>query len=490
VRAELELLVADDDPTIRDLVSRAFRDEFRVLIAKDGTEAIALLTRGVRPAAILADEMMPGAAGSEVLRIAKELMPEVPRLLMTASADPAAAMIAVNHGEIHRFYTKPLKLMEVKRALLELIARARADDALRVELQTLRSEKQQKQQTSPARVALFCEGEPGDRVERASTRRGFQVSRARSLNDLERIIGAGGIDVLVVDVGLGHSTVREVARLANNVDEATALVLIDKDGGVSALTLAFSIGACDCLTAPWPDDVMLSVRLERAAARPRDKRELRRLTFDVVVANRELHAANRRVEAGQVKLLNGLIRALEARDPYTAGHTDRVAGISVRCGEVLGMGTAQLEAVRAGALLHDIGKIGIRDEVLLKPGRLTPEEFAIIQTHTTIGARILDGIESLVCAVPIVRSHHEKLDGTGYPDRKTGAEIPLEVRVVSGADVVDAITSTRPYRGGSAADECFAIMEPMIGPHLDVVVIDALKGLHRAGRLLDLLQPR
>ncbi|MDP2340653.1 MAG: HD domain-containing protein [Deltaproteobacteria bacterium] len=488
--ADLELLVADDDPTIRDLVSRAFRDEFRVLLAKDGDEAIALLRNGLRPAAILADEMMPGAPGSEVLRIAKELMPEVPRLLMTASADPAAAMLAVNHGEIHRFYTKPLKLMEVKRALLELIARARAEDALRVELQTLRTEKQQKQQTSSARVALLCEGEPGDRIERASARRGFAVARARSINDLERIIGAGGIDVLVVDAGLGAAAVREVARLANNVDEATALVLVDQEHSIGALTLAFSIGATDCFGAPWPDDVLLSVRLERAAARPRDKRELRRLTFDVVIANRELHAANRRVEAGQVKLLNGLIRALEARDPYTAGHTDRVAGISVRCGEVLGLGTVDLEAVRVGALLHDIGKIGIRDEVLFKPGRLTPEEFAIIQTHTTIGARILEGIESLVCAVPIVRNHHEKLDGSGYPDRRRGDEIPLAVRIVSVADVFDAITSTRPYRGGSAADEAFAIMEPMVGPHLDVVVIDALKGLHHAGRLADLLQPR
>ena len=486
MQPDLELLIADDDPTIRDLCARAFRDEFRLLIAKDGHEAIALL-KSTHPSAILVDEMMPGAPGSEVLRIAKEMMPEVPRLLMTASADPAAAMHAVNHGEIHRFYTKPLKLMEVKRALLELIARARADDALRVELQTLRT---QRQVTSSTRVALLCEGEVGDRVEQACTRRGFQVARGKNRSDMERIIGAGAIDVVVVHVGVGEAGVREIAQLSNNVDEATALVLVDNDSTVTSLALAFSIGATDCLTAPWPDEVMLSVRLERAAARPREKRELRRLTFDLVVANRELHVANRRVEAGQVKLLNGLVRALEARDPYTAGHTDRVAGISVRCGEVLGLDAIALEVIRVGALLHNIGKIGIRDEVLHKPGRLTPDEFAIIQTHTTIGARILEGIESLVCAVPIVRNHHEKLDGTGYPDKKLAADIPLEVRIVSGADVMDAITSTRPYRPGSAPDEAFAIMEPMVGPHLDAVVIDALRGLHRDNRLAELLQTR
>lgn len=487
---DLELLIADDDPTIRDLCSRAFRDEFRLLVAKDGTEAIALL--GVsRPAAILVDEMMPGAPGSEVLRIAKEKMPEVPRLLMTASADPAAAMSAVNHGEIHRFYTKPLKLMEVKRAILDLVARARGDEALRIELQTLRT---QKQQTSTTRVAILSEGESGDRIEAAAARRGFVVSRARGVSDLERVIGAGGVDVIAVDTRVGDGVVKEVARFANSVDEATAVVLVDAAGAATtlpqSLSLAFSIGACDCLTAPWPDEVLLSVRLERAAARPREKRELRRLTFDLVVANRDLHLANVRVEAGQVKLLNSLMTSLEARDPYTAGHTDRVAGIAMRTGEVLGMSAARLEVIRLGALLHDIGKIGIRDEVLYKPGRLDPAEFEIIKTHTTIGARILDGIESLACAIPIVRGHHEKLDGTGYPDKKQGPEIPLEVRVVSVADVVDAITSTRPYRPGSTAEEAFAIIAPMTGPHLDPVVVEALKGLHKEGRLNELLQAR
>ncbi len=486
---ELELLIADDDPTIRDLCGRAFRDEFRVILAKDGTEAIALL-HTTRPAAILVDEMMPGAPGSEVLRLAKQMMPEVPRLLMTASSDPAAAMTAVNHGEIHRFYTKPLKLMEVKRAILDLVARARADEALRIELETLRTQKQHT--SSSTRVSILCEGEPGDRVEQASRRRGFQVARARGVAGLERVVGAGGIDVVVVDTAIGEAAVREVTRLVNNVDEATAIVLIDPSGSpdtaLHSLALSFQIGACDCLLPPWPDELMLSARLERAAARPREKRALRRLTFDLVIANRDLHLANVRVEAGQVKLLNSLMTSLEARDPYTAGHTDRVATIAMRTGEVLGMPAVKLEIVRLGALLHDIGKIGIRDEVLYKPSRLTPDEFKIIQTHTTIGGRILEGIESLACAIPIVRGHHEKLDGTGYPDQKTADQIPLEVRVVSVADVFDAITSTRPYRPASTADEAFAIMAPMTGPHLDPIVVAAVQGLHREGRLEELLQ--
>ncbi|HEY1100049.1 MAG TPA: HD domain-containing phosphohydrolase [Myxococcota bacterium] len=486
----LQLLIADDDPTVRDLLSRAFRQDFTVLLATDGTEAMAAL-KSTKPDAILVDEMMPGATGSEVLRVAKELLPEVPRLLMTASSDPTAAMRAVNHGEIHRFYTKPLRVMEVRRAISELVDRARGETALRAELTALRT-AQAAPSTTATRVGVLCGGEIGELIVNASKRRGFTVARANSIDTLSQQIGAGGIDVVVVDVGIGPAALHEIVSLARGVDEGTAVVLVDDDEArtIATLTQAFQLGAVDCLVAPWPDELLLSVRLERAAARPRERRDLRRLTYDLVVANRDLALANRRVEEGQVKLLGGLVRALEARDPYTAGHTDRVASISVRCCEALSLPTATIEIVRVGALLHDIGKIGIRDEVLYKPGRLTPEEFEVIKTHTVIGARILDGIESLECVVPIVRGHHERPDGKGYPDGISASQLGIEVRVVSGADVLDAITSTRPYRSASGVDEAFDILTSLQGHQLDENVVMALRDLHRAGRLEDLLLQR
>ncbi len=485
----LQLLIADDDPTVRDLLTRAFRQDFTILLATDGNEALAAL-KTTKPDAILVDEMMPGATGSEVLRVAKDVLPDVPRLLMTASSDPSAAMRAVNHGEIHRFYTKPLRVMEVRRAILDLVTRARGDVALRAELSALRSV--QTPSAQPTRIGLLCGGEIGELVVSAGQRRGFTVARANSVDTFSQLIGAGGVDVVVVDVGIGTEALHELVALARGVDEGTAIVFVDGGGGgsIATLTQAFQLGAVDCLVEPWPDEVLLSVRLERAAARPRERRDLRRLTYDLVVANRDIALANRRVEEGQVKLLGGLIGALEARDRYTAGHTDRVASIAVRCGEALALPTAKIEIVRVGALLHDIGKIGIRDEVLYKPGRLTPEEFEVIKTHTVIGARILDGIESLACVVPIVRGHHERPDGTGYPDGLTAADLPIEVRVVSGADVLDAITSTRPYRSASSTDEAFAILDTLQGHQLDNDVVAALKDLHRAGRLEDLLLQR
>jgi putative nucleotidyltransferase with HDIG domain len=370
--------------------------------------------------------------------------------------------------------------------------------ALRAELRALRTTRAP---VTTTRVVVLCEGDAGDRVVAAATRRGFAVVRVARVAELEARIGGGNVDVVVVAASLGEPALREVARLMGSIDEATALVLVadasssapSSSPGASttaALTLAFTLGASDCLVAPLPDELPLSVRLERAAARPREKRDLRRLTYELVVANGHLALERQRVEDGQVKLLNGLVRALEARDPYTAGHTDRVAALSLRCGEECGLNAAQLHAVRIGALLHDVGKIGIRDEVLYKPGRLTHDEFAIIKTHTSIGARILDGIDSLACALPIVRGHHEKLDGNGYPDGLRGDAIAKEVRVVSASDVLDAITSTRPYRGASTIEEAFEIMAPMTGDHLDPEIVGTLRALHTAGRLADLLLQR
>ncbi|MCC7070794.1 MAG: HD domain-containing protein [Deltaproteobacteria bacterium] len=483
-----ELIIADDDAGIRDMLARAFAKDFRVSAAKDGAEAIALLDRG-RPAAVLVDEMMPGATGTQVLEHAKTLYPDVPRLLMTASNDTERAMGAINRGEIHRFYSKPLKVIEVRRAVLDLVERAHSEEALRTELRALRVLKE----TSLARgfitrvVLLGGSAERGDRVEAAARTRNFAVTRVVAGADMPAALMAQAADVVVL-LRDDSIDVRALALLAHSVDEATAVVIVDGEPDVSHAVEALEVGAVDYIAAPYPDEATLARRLERAAARPRSLRDMRRLTFDLIVANRELAMARKRAEQEHLKLLNAMIRALEARDSYTAGHTDRVAGISVRCGQTLGLDVLRQENLRMGALLHDIGKIGVRDDVLLKPARLSAAEFEVIKTHTTIGASLLREIEQFQCIVPIVRGHHEKLDGSGYPDRLAGEAISLEVRIVSASDVLDALTSTRPYRRGSAPEEAFHIIDDVIGSHLDGAVVGALKQLHKEGRLTDLLQ--
>ena len=159
------------------------------------------------------------------------------------------------------------------------------------------------------------------------------------------------------------------------------------------------------------------------------------------------------VEAAKAETLNAyleairaLAMALDARDPYTSGHSERVSTLSVAIGRKMGLDAATLEVLRLGALLHDIGKIGISDNVLRKPAPLTPEEYDVIKTHPAVGSRILRSVRFLEPHLPVVELHHERPDGQGYPYGLKGNEIPVVARIVHVADAYDAMTSARAYR--------------------------------------------
>jgi len=168
-----------------------------------------------------------------------------------------------------------------------------------------------------------------------------------------------------------------------------------------------------------------------------------------------------------ISTITVLAQSVELRDPYTGKHTTRVVEYSHLLGQELGLSPEDLELVRIGTPLHDIGKIGIDDSILRKPGKLTPAEFEIMKTHTTKGAKILEGVPDLAPVIPIVRSHHERWDGGGYPDGLKGEHIPLLARIVAVADAFDAMTSDRPYRKGMAPEVAFAELEKQSGKQFD-----------------------
>jgi len=201
-------------------------------------------------------------------------------------------------------------------------------------------------------------------------------------------------------------------------------------------------------------------------------REMRDLTASfnrAAGANREAH---QRLQGAYVEFVESLAGALDARDQYTAGHSGRVSELACATAIALGLTGKDLDEIRVGALLHDIGKIGISDTVLLKPGKLTSEEFAIIKQHPEIGRRILEGVRGFARYLAVVELHHENWDGTGYPRGQSGEATPLAARIVHICDAYDAMTTDRPYRRGMSSEKAISILREFAGTQFDPHVVE------------------
>ena len=185
------------------------------------------------------------------------------------------------------------------------------------------------------------------------------------------------------------------------------------------------------------------------------------------------------VQRGYTDVIVALVEAVEAKDHYTHGHTQRVAELAVGIGRELRLPSEQLRVLNRAALLHDIGKIGVPDAILNKPGTLTDDEFAVIKEHPGRGYSMIANIRSLQTELGGIRSHHERLDGSGYPDGLAGDAIPLIARIIAVGDVFDALTSPRPYRGPWSREEALALLDAGAGAQFDTTVVAAL---HRSLR--------
>lgn len=233
-------------------------------------------------------------------------------------------------------------------------------------------------------------------------------------------------DIVLLDVGLpgmnGIEVCRAIKRAATT--RLIPVVLLTGMGGREHRLAGIDAGADDFLEKPFD--------AEQLKARVRSLTRLKRFTDDL--------------ESAESVILS-LALTVEARDPYTEGHCERLASYAVALGSALGLSDDDLAALNRGGFLHDVGKIGIPDALLLKDDKLTAEEYQQIKEHSVIGERLLGDLRSLAAVRPIVRHHHERLDGSGYPDGLRGSEIPLLAHVVSIVDAYDAMTTARPYRG-------------------------------------------
>ena len=191
-------------------------------------------------------------------------------------------------------------------------------------------------------------------------------------------------------------------------------------------------------------------------------------------------AENRELFLNSIQMLAG---AVDEKDPYTRGHSDRVTKYSVIIAKEMGMPEEFLEIVRVSAQLHDVGKIGIEDRILKKPGALTAEEFEIMKTHTTKGANILRSVSQLKEMIPGIELHHESLDGRGYPHGKKGDEIPTLPRIIAVADTFDALTTNRPYQQAHDSEDALRIIHSISGKRLDPKAVAALEAIYQRGEI-------
>ncbi len=302
-----------------------------------------------------------------------------------------------------------------------------------------------------------------------------------------RLAGSGYISLPLDSVALGDGY---LLRSLQNVDSATApvqgilnRVFLIASIGIVLAALMCSIFSSRSIVKPIAAMISHLRRTEGTGLLPEFEndlstiREIRDLTSSFNQAAGAIREARASLQHAYVEFIGSLAHALDARDPYTAGHSHRVSELSCATAAVLGVSGGELDAIRIGALLHDIGKIGIADSVLRKTGRLTEEEFAIIKQHPEIGRRILEGVHGFAPYLAAVELHHENWDGTGYPRGESGETTPLAARIIHVSDAYDAMTTDRPYRRGMSHAEAVRVLREYAGRHFDPRIVDVFTNL-------------
>lgn len=307
---------------------------------------------------------------------------------------------------------------------------------------------------APPRV-LVVDDEPGNRelITRLLERRGCEVHAVEHGEAARAYLASTALlpDVMLLDVRMPGIDGFELCRLIKD-DPLTRLIPV-----VLLTSLDSRQHRIDGLNAGADDFLSKPVQFEELTARVANLVRLKRRTDDL--------------ESAQSVIIS-LALTVESRDPYTQGHCQRLAAYALGLGRAMGLGHDDLAALERGAYLHDVGKIGVADAILLKPSPLTADEFLLMQSHTIIGEKLCGELRSLRAVRPIVRQHHERLDGTGYPDGLRGDDISVLAQIVGVVDGYDAMTTTRPYRTALGQDHaCEELLEDARHGRLDAAIV-------------------
>lgn len=321
---------------------------------------------------------------------------------------------------------------------------------------------------TPAKIMIVDDEESvRDILARRLSLQPYRCVRAATAEEALHLLAQGEPDLILLDIRMpGMTGLQLLRRLQDRNVRATVLMITavaDTDRAVEAMKL----GAADYILKPFD--------LNEVVARVQEALQKHRATLQQEAQHQRLaQRLHRQTELLRTHL-NGytesVMRAVEAKHPYTRGHGERVARLAGAIAEAMALPQEEVERVTLAALLHDIGKIGVREAVLLKPHSLDQEEIAHIRSHSLVAEYILDSYLADKEVIHIIRAHHERFDGKGYPDRLAGNQIPLGARIVAVADTYDALLSERPYRLARTAEEAREELLRCSGSQFDPEVV-------------------
>jgi putative two-component system response regulator len=312
------------------------------------------------------------------------------------------------------------------------------------------------------------------------TQQGYEVVTAGGGEEALEVLQRQRITGMLLDVNMPGITGVELVPQVMEIEPSIALLMLTAVNDATSAALCMQRGAFDYLIKPI-DLGHLGRAIHQALRRRHtllEGQQINQWLKDEVaarVAERRLEQANQ--ERISVATLEALVNALEAKDPYLRGHSARVADLSAMVAAQMGQSDEQIEAVRTGGRLHDIGKIGIREEILNKQGPLTKEEFEHVKQHVTVGSQILAPLVHLGDVIGFVRSHHERWDGGGYPDRLRGEAIPVGARIIGAVEIYDALTTARPYQERMPPELAVERIRDLVGTVIDPAVHAALEAV-------------
>lgn len=298
------------------------------------------------------------------------------------------------------------------------------------------------------------------------------VATGRQAIDL---VQKGGIDLVILDIRMPEMSGIELLSAIRKIAPATEVIMITAYASVETATEALRMGAIDYLIKPFEISAVRSV-VEKGLQKRKESRlidsKILELQQAKVMLEEEIKITSINIKSHYRETIDSLVAAVDAKDSYTKGHQERVAGLVSQICSQLNLQETEQELIRQAATLHDIGKIGVDERILRKSCGLTSDEYAIVQKHSAIGAAILSPATFLKDIVPLVLYHHERYDGTGYPEGLKSGNIPLGARIIAVADSIDAMLWDRPYANSKTVPEVKKELLKVAGKQLDPTLVE------------------